>query len=76
MSPCTIWSPQGHFISWRSNQFFHRGCTCTVLRTVQSPGVGSPADGRPTVQFKESFKLFDKSIGHSYDFEVSSVAIS
>ena len=51
----------------------HRGCACTVLQTVQRPGVYSAAYG--SVHYKEPLKLFEIRVGHSPGFGLSSVAI-
>ena len=51
----------------------HRGCTYTVLQTVQRHGVYSAAYG--TVHYKEPLKSLEIRVGHSPGFGLPSVAI-
>ena len=51
----------------------HRGCSYTVLQTVQKHGVYSAAYG--TVHYKGPLKSFEIRVGHSPGFRLPSVAI-
>ena len=52
---------------------WHRGCTYTVLQTVQRHGVYGAAYG--TVHYKEPLNSFEIRVGHSPSFGLPSVAI-
>ena len=56
-----------------SLDIWHRGCTFTVLQTVQKPGVYIAAYA--TVHYKEPLKSFEIRVGHSPGFRLPSVAI-
>ena len=61
-----VWIPVGPDIC-------HRGCTYTVLQTVQRNGVYIAAYG--TVHYKEPFKSFEIRVGHIPGFRLPPVAI-